>query len=360
MAIGDDRRVRIGVIGTGWWATTAHLPSLKSYPAAEVAAIADPNPERLERAGDTYEIERRYSDYRTMIEREQLDAVIVATPHATHYDIASDVLQHKLGLLLEKPMVLRAREARALTDLAARQNVPLIVGYPWHFVPQHQRLRDAIIAGRLGQIQFVSNHFASMVVEYYRGNPLAYQPVFNWPVTGPSPTTYSEPSIAGGGQGHLQVTHAAGLLLWLTGLRPVSVGAFMENLDCKVDVCDAITVRFDNGAIGTLSSTGTIPVAHSGTQQLEYRIYGTEGFALLDVMTSDCRLHFNDGRIETLEPTPREGRYPSDLTSRHLVDVMLGRAENQSPGEIGARTVELIDGAYTSAATGRFVRMDEL
>ena len=360
MASGDGRRARIGIIGTGWWSTTAHLPSLKSYPLAEVAAIADVTPERLQQAGDRYDVERRYSDYHEMLEREHLDGVIVATPHATHYQIAHDVLDHNIGLLLEKPMAFRAREAHALTKLAAQNNVPLIVGYPWHFVPQHQQLRDAIAAGRLGTIQFVANLFASMVVEYYRGNPLAYQSVFNWPVTGPSPTTYSDPRIAGGGQGHLQVTHAAGLLVWLTGLRPTSIGAFMDNLDCKVDVVDAITVRFDNGAIGTLGSTGTIPTAHSDNQQLEFRIYGTEGFALLDVMSSECRLHFNDGRIETFEPTPPEERYPSEKTSRHLVDVLLGRAENQSSGEVGTRAVELIDGAYTSAATGRFVHVDEL
>src|SRR5947199_298694 len=99
MASGTQRQARIGLIGTGWWTTTAHLPSLKSYPAAELAAIADPNAERLARAGDTYSVERRYSDYHEMLDRESLDGVVVATPHATHYEIARTVLEHKLGLL---------------------------------------------------------------------------------------------------------------------------------------------------------------------------------------------------------------------------------------------------------------------
>lgn len=359
MASSAQERARIGVIGTGWWATTAHLPSLKHYPAAEVAALADPDPERLAQAGDTYEIERRYLDYHDMLERERLDGVIVATPHATHYEIATAVLEHHLGLLLEKPMVLRAHEARALTALAAQQGVPLIIGYPWHFVPQHQQLRALIAAGQLGQIQFVAAHYASMVIEYYRANPLAYQSIFNWPVTGPRATTYSEPGIAGGGQGHLQVTHAAALLLWLTDLRPVQIAAFMEKLDVKVDVCDAISVRFANGAIGTLGSTGAVAAAQVDNQQLELRIYGSAGFALLDVLRSDCRLFFDDGRVETLDPTPPDQRYPSEQTSRHLVDVLLGRDKNRSPGEIGTRVVELLDGAYTSAAEGRFIGVDE-
>ncbi len=360
MAIGEDRRARIGVIGTGWWATTAHLPSLTRYPSAEVAAIADLSSERLNKAGDAFGVERRYTDYRRMLDEERLDGVVVATTHATHYEIARDVLRHKLGLLVEKPMVLHAREARELVELAEAQTVPLIVGYPWHFVAQHEQLRQAIAGGRLGRIQLISSLFASMVIEYYRANPQAYRPIFNWSVTGPTAATYSEPAVAGGGQGHLQVTHAAGLIFWLTGLRAVSVGAFMENCGLKVDLCDAIAVRFDNGALGTVASTGGIAATAANNQQLEYRIYGTEGYALLDVQGGTCSIFSNDGTVETLDPVPSGRGYPQEATSRHLVDVLLGRAENRSPGEVGARVVELLDAAYVSAAQGRIIRVDEL
>lgn len=356
-----DGRARIGLIGAGWWATYAHLPSLTQYPAAEVAAIADPDAARLAQAADTFGVARRYADYRQMLDAERLDGAIVATPHATHYAIAKDVLARGLGLMLEKPMVLRAREARELSDLAAAKGVPLVIGYPYHFIPQHRQLRDLIAAGRLGQLQLVDALFASMVLEYYRANPEAYQQVFKWRVTGPAPTTYSEPRIAGGGQGHLQVTHCAALLLWLTGLRPVEVAAFMENFDVAVDLCDAISVRFDARAVGTLASTGAIPAAQSGHQQLEYRIYGTDGYALLDAMAGACRIHYNDGTIETLDEVPPDRRYPQEATSRHLVDLLLGRAEqNRSPGELGVRVVELLEAAYRSAEEGRVVRVAEL
>lgn len=356
----EHRRARIGVVGAGWWATTAHLPALAQSTDAEVVALADLNERRLHEAGDAFGIERRYLDYRQMLDGERLDGVIVATTHASHFGIARDVLEHRLALLIEKPMVLHAAEARSLVELAEQRGVPLIVGYPWHFVEQHQQLRGLIARGRLGRLQMVSSNFASMVVEYYRGNPEAYRKIFGWKVTGPSAATYSEPSVAGGGQGHLQVTHSAGLLLWLTGLKPLSIGAFMEQFDLKVDLCDAIAVRFEGGAVGTLASTGAIPATHSGNQQLEYRIYGTEGFALLDVLNGTCRLFRNDGGVETLDPVPPDRRYPQETTARHFVDVLHGRAENNSPGEIGWRTVELLEAAYISAAEGRIVAVEEL
>ena len=352
---------RIGIIGTGWWATYAHLPSLSQYPDARVLAIADPNEARLNQAADAFDVAHRHVDYREMLDGERLDGVIVATPHATHYEIAREVLSRGLGLMLEKPMVLRAGEARELCALADEKKAPLVVGYPYHFVPQHQALKERIAAGRLGRLQLVDNLFASMVLEYYRANPLAYEKVFGWEVTGPLSNTYSDPQVAGGGQGHLQVTHSAALLLWLTGLRAAEVAAFMERFDVRVDLCDAISVRFAGGTVGTLASTGGIPAAQSGHQQLEYRLYGSEGYALLDAMAGSCVIHRNDGSSETLPPTPADRLYDPAATSRHLADLLNGRVEeNLSDGTIGVRTVELLDAAYRSAAEGRIVRVDEL
>lgn len=359
----DQRRARIGVIGTGWWATYAHLPSLTSYPRADVVAIADPSAERLAQAGEHFGIRDQYTDYRAMLDRGDLDGVIVATPHATHYAIAADVLARGVPLMLEKPMVLHARQARELVALAEQHHVSLVIGYPYHFIDQHARLRALIADGALGQLQLTHTLFASMVLEYYRANPQAYAGVFRWQVTGPQPTTYSEPSVAGGGQGHLQVTHSAALTLWLTDLRPREVCGFLESFDLKVDLCDALSVRFDGGAIGTLASTGGIPALQSAHQQLELRIYGSQGYALLDAMAGTCSIHYTDGSIEHLDDVPADRRYPQEATSRHLVDLLLSDnplANNTSSGEIGARTVELLEAAYRSARERRLVKIDEL
>jgi predicted dehydrogenase len=355
-----ERRARIALIGAGWWATYAHLPSLTSYPRAEVVALADPTPERLSQAAEAFGVERTYGDYRTMLERERLDGVVVATPHATHAAIARDVLEHDLALMLEKPMVLRAREARQLRELAAARHLPLVVGYPYHFIPQHHTLRQRIADGVLGQLQLVDSLFASMVLEYYRANPQAYQAAFNWSVTGPLPTTYSEPDIAGGGQAHLQMTHSVALLLWLTDLQPTEVFALMERFDVRVDLVDALSVRFEGGTLGSLASTGAISAPQSGHQQLEYRLYGSQGYALLDAMAGTCTIFGNDGAVEELLPTPAAQLYPKELTSRHLVDILLDGVPNQSPAEIGVRTVELLEAAYRSAAEHRPVRVSEL
>lgn len=361
MPSGSERRARIGVIGTGWWATYAHLPTLMNNPRAEVVGIADSSAERLAQAGEHFGIANQFTDYHALLDRDDLDGVIVATSHQAHYDVAVDVLKRGLALMLEKPMVLRARHARELVRLAEQHHAPLVIGYPYHFVDQHAALRARIAEGALGKIQLTHALFASMVLEYYRANPQAYAEVFQWQVTGPQATTYSEPSVAGGGQGHLQVTHSAALVLWLTDLRPLEVAAFLEGFELKVDLCDAISVRFEGGAIGSLSSTGGIPTAQNANQQLEIRLYGSEGYALLDPMAGTCSIFRNDGSIERLPEVPAERRYPLETTSRHLVELIVDpTATNRSNGEVGARTVELLEAAYRSAAERRVVSVGEL
>jgi predicted dehydrogenase len=159
----------------------------------------------------------------------------------------------------------------------------------------------------------------------------------------------------------LQVTHSAALLLWLTGLRAREVAAFMDNFDVKVDLCDAIAVHFAGGTVGTLASTGGIPASQSEHTLLELRVYGSGGFALIDARAGTCSIHYDDGSIERLEDVPADRRYPQAATSRHLVDLILsGDSTNLSDGEIGARTVELLEAAYRSALERRVVSIDEL
>src|SRR5690606_21466145 len=128
-----SQKARIAVIGTGWWATYAHIPALKNNPQAEIVALCDRDPERLKKAADAYQIGTTYTHTKRLLANETIDGVIVATPHATHYALVKTALEHNLHVMVEKPMVLHANEARELVDIAKERGVELIVGYPWHY-----------------------------------------------------------------------------------------------------------------------------------------------------------------------------------------------------------------------------------
>lgn len=355
-------KARIGVVGAGWWSTTAHLPAIKANPDAELVAVADKRPEALTKAAAAYGDFKPYPDQRAMLSSEQLDGVVVCVNHAAHYEAARDCLDAGVHVMLDKPMVLEAKHARDLQDRARANGVELIVGYPWNYTPLTRRAREIIQSGELGAIQFVSVLFSSMVIEFLRGNDKAYSGAFGYKVTGPG-AVYSDPKLSGGGQGHLQVTHSAGALMFITGLRASVVSSFMENYGLAVDLTDAISVRFEaqNGTpvIGTLSSTGNIAVGDSGL--LDVQIYCEHGRLALEEIASTLYVRYPDGREERLGPLPPEERYPSHAPANNLIDICLGRGVNGSPADVGVRVVELLDAAYRSAADGgRPVRVADL
>ena len=350
-------KARIGVIGCGWWATRAHLPALQANPDAVIAGIADPDADNRGRAAARFDIppERVFADAAEMLETVELDAAIVAVPHSTHAPLARTVLERGLHLLLEKPMTIDPRDAHALAALAEARGVELIVGYPWHYNRQVLAVRDAIAEGRIGPIEYVSCQFASIVRELYRGNPEPYRDVLGYSVNPPGMRTYADPEIAGGGQGQTQVTHSAALLFLLTGLKPVSVAALAESFELAVDLADAIVVRFDNGAIGSLGSTGS--VLPGLEEMLEYRIFGARGHIVFDVNDGAAAIYGPDGAVEHLPAPPVEERYPDWAPADNLVDVVLGSGVNGSPASLGVLTVEFVDATYRAARGSRTIQV---
>ena len=315
--------------------------------------MVDNDPAKLRAVKQAYGIDARFISYQEMMQTVRPDGVVLAVPHALHYSIARDVLDAGVNLMIEKPMTLKSREAWELVRLSRQKGVHLTVGYPYNYTSHARAAREAVRSGSIGEIQLVSGLFASMVIEFLRGNPKAYREIFKFPVTGPGENTYSDPTLAGGGQGHLQVTHLAGLMFWVTCLRPREVFAMMENLDVQVDVIDAISIRFDNGALGTLASTGTI--AAGQRQDHEMRIYGTKGSIILNPIPGRLSIHYGSDDVRKFPDLTAEESYPEKATARNLVDLILGGTDTCGPAEIGAITVDLLDAAYRSAGSGQKV-----
>ena len=343
-------RVRIGVAGVGHWARTAHLPAVASHPHAELVALADPDRPNLERSARRYGVEACFDDPAAMLAECELDALIVAAPHRYHYEIALDAVGRGVHVLVEKPLVLEPADGRALIAATAAAGVEIVVGYTWHYNLQVLRARAWIEDGRIGSIHYVQSFFGSSPINLYRGAPEldVYAYGAGEAFDGPLATTYSEPDLAGGGQGQTQLTHSIALLIFLTGLEPERVTAFMDRQGTAVDVVDALAIRFRGGALGVVGSTGAVaPVTHTDT--LEYIIHGSVGHVHFGVMDGSLRLYGQDGTIE--EPVlPPQDRYPMTSPARNLIDLASGSGINGSPAWIGQLTVETLHAAYRSAA----------
>jgi predicted dehydrogenase len=361
-------KARIAVIGTGWWSSAAHFPALQRHPDAEVVAICDQREAAVAQTAEAFGIDRTYTDYRELLANETFDGVIIAVWHVAHYEVTRACLEHDLHVMLEKPMVLNAKHAKELVDLAAQRKRELIIGYPYHFAPRVLQAREVIQSGELGDVRYINCFFGSAAMGHLSGDDKPYGDMFEYPLMGPG-DVYGDPERSGGGQGHLQITHAAGLMHFITGLRPVSVTALMNNLGTRVDVVDAITARMDNGALANIGSTGTLQLSDSGV--LELHVACEHGRIYFDFVTGAGCVHHADGTEEVIESEfirdltegcdQPESLYPLHDTSTNLVDVINGKAENGSPSSFGWWTVELLDAAYRSAGDdGRVVTVASL
>ena len=348
-----NKRARVGVIGAGWWATFAHLPSLSTYPEAELIGLADANSEKAAQAAEKFGVLRHFTNHRELLALKP-DVVLIATPHNTHYPLAKDALLASADVMIEKPMVVDPAHGRELVAIAREKGLHLHVGYPYPYMRHSRLLRGLIEAGDLGDILFVTSLFATSVLSFYRGDTAYAGAPEAGAMWAPGTTTYSDPT-RGGGQMLTQVTHASSLLFFLTGLRPTDVHAFTGNHDTQVDVWDAVNFRTASGACGSVASTGTVPNNQKVIE--EYRIFGSKGHAALDTSKGTLEIFFNDGTVRKETPLADDEFYPAHLTSRQLVDTFLGKSPVHASGDLGLVTVEFLAAALESARTGQVVEL---
>jgi predicted dehydrogenase len=144
-------RVRVGVVGTSWFADGFHLPNLVSHPQAVVAAICGRNRERADELATKYAIPNVFTDYQAMIGSGMLDALVVITPDAMHYPIAMAALDAGLHVLCEKALALTAAQAREMYERAEARGVKHMVLFTWRWAPHFRYLHQLIEQGFVGR-----------------------------------------------------------------------------------------------------------------------------------------------------------------------------------------------------------------
>lgn len=350
----SHKRPKIAVIGTGWWSTEFHIPSLRSYEDCELVALVDPNTEKRKKAESMFEIPTGFASSEELLSVMQIDGAVVATPSALHYPVVKKLLENNVNVMVEKPFTILSSEAYELVKLADTKRLHLTIGYTFHHTNAAKMLKKALDNEEIGDLLLVNGLFASMVEAYYRGRPEEYKKIFNWAITGPDPLTFSDPKLAGGGQGQTQITHAIGMILYAMNQRVTQVAAFMENLDLKVDLIDAISFVCDKKTLGSLGSTGNL--REGDNHQQEFRYYGTKGYILHDMRSGRLLVRNSKGQQYEVDNSNIGDAYPAGATSRHLVDLISDKTTlNLAPGLQAAWAVEFIEAAYRSAETKSIV-----
>ncbi len=347
------KKLRVGIIGAGSWAIASHIPNLLSNPEVELVAVHRIEEELVMNVKEKFGFQYATTDYRQLL-AHQLDVVLVGSPAAVHYEHAKAAIESGAHVLCEKPFTLRASEAWELDELAKKKKLHLLLAYGWNYKRIITEAKRIMEEKGVGHIESMMVHMASPARELLQ-NKGSYHGASNQFDTNPS--TWTNPQLSGGGFAQAQTTHSLGIGLWLSGLRAQEVYAQMYNASPHIDLHNAFSIRFTNGAVGTIFGASNPMGANKfslNKHQLEIRIFGDNGQLIVDLERELMWWYRSENEQFSLDLKDNEAAYDCIGPVQTIVDLALGKpVQNNSPAELGARVVEVIETAYASATSGR-------
>ncbi|MBT3272026.1 MAG: Gfo/Idh/MocA family oxidoreductase, partial [Spirochaetales bacterium] len=144
------KTVGAAIIGAGSIAEIAHFPSIKEIPEVRLVSAADPVEEYRNRAVEKWGAEEVYDDYEKMIERDDIDLVIIASPNVYHHEQAVACAQAGKHVILEKPFACTNTEAWDIVRTAKEYGTKVMVGCNYRFWEQHLIAKELLSKNIIG------------------------------------------------------------------------------------------------------------------------------------------------------------------------------------------------------------------
>ena len=320
---------RVALIGAGTMARH-HLPLLVEF-GADIRVICEPSSNNYELTLEMLEelggpAPPNEPVLAQLLEKfaYELDAAFIITPHNLHHDQAKICLEAGLHVLLEKPMVMNAGEARSLIETRDRCGKHLVVAFQGGLSPQIRYATELIASGDLGELRTVTG--------------MMWQ---GW-IASSAGSWRQVPEIAGGGMFFDSGAHLLNTVCTLVGEDFESVAAWMDNRGTPVDVDGVVMARLESGALVTLNSCGdSIPGLHN-----EIYVNLTRGVIRTGSYGERLLIRRED-ETEYIEVT---GLPKMRGAWEQFTQVCAGEIENPCPPEVGLRMAILWDAMNESAS----------
>jgi predicted dehydrogenase len=308
-------------------------------------------------AQQALQVAETYTDWLEMLERANLDAVVVSTPHNAHAEPTLAALQRGLHVLVEKPMALTGQDARAMVAAADKAKKVLMVAYNRRFTGKWQTVKRQIQVGAIGRLRQINCAVSSYRRWFWEAESIPADVLaLARQITGMPDEFFAgwqewhrDPAQMGGGSFVDVGVHWLDIMLWLAGAPAVEVAAFTENAGLPVDSFVNVQARLANDVLLSMTYADSVPQGiRSGDEHL--MIVGEQG-VLFDDVDGAIWLH-RDGERKKLVVEA-----PDTPVSAVFVAAVLDGEPNLSPAHEGAQDVEFIEAVYRSAAEGRIIRM---
>lgn len=355
-----ETELRVGVIGVGKFARGSLIPQLLATGRAKLTAISRPDTVRLEEAQRELNASRIFTDWRDLLKQETPDAVIIATSHNTHAEIAIEALKSGAHVFVEKPMALNANDAWDMVDAAENAGRVLMVGYNSRLSTAWQSVKKALDQGVIGKLRqlnvvwCINGRWLWETDNAPQDLRLAMEKKESggdWIKKG---SWLTDPGRAGGGMFVSDACHVIDLIIWL-GEAPVSrIVAFQENAGLSTDCFMTVQAVLVNGVDVSLVFGAGVDAEPGFFGDGRMSIHGD-----IDILKADWQ-GWNPSRDTKVLVTAKGATSIVEESSANtpigsFIETILDGAPNRCSAREAAHTDEFIEGAYKSAATGQIV-----
>ena len=314
-------RAKIGLVGLGYWGPNLarnfdHL--------AQLAWLCDVDDENRAPFESRYPSARGTGDYSDLLDDPELDAVVIATPVPTHYELAKQALEAGKHVLVEKPPAMKGAEMDELVSLATERDLVLMPGHLLLYHPGVRKLKELVESGALGDVLCVYTNRQNLGIVRTNENAL-------WSLG----------------------VHDLSVILWLIGEDPVEVSAHGRDfLNPGVEDVVFCYLRFPSGKIAHMHLSWLDP-----HKMRKMTVVGSEKMVVFDDMELERKVTVYEkapwepaesyGEWRTRTGDISSPKIPNDeplrLELEHFLELIAGRGDRRAVAEDGARVVRALD-----------------
>jgi predicted dehydrogenase len=329
------RTIKVGVIGAGYWGPNL-IRNFYQLPDTELVMVCDLKQERLDHIQGRYPSVKTSRDYHDLLASDA-EAIVIATPVATHYKLALECLQAGKHVLIEKPLTCASREAVEIVAAGEKAGKVVMTGHTFVYNPAVVALKNIIASGDLGRIYYVSAT---------RVNLGLYQPDINvvWDLA----------------------PHDVSILLDVLGMEPVAASA-RGGMYVKPGVHDVayLTLYFNDGVMADMRVSWLDP---SKIRLLT--IVGSKKMIIYDDIEPVEKIKIFDKGVDVQPYTdtyeefhlayrygdvvayPLKWEEPLKLECMHFIECVREGKTPHSDGRMGLKVVQVIEAAQKSLLNG--------
>jgi len=337
-----SKKLKVGVAGAGQIAKVLHIHEYAESPDCELVAIYNENLDYCQDVIAEYQPQGvKFYDNLDEFLACGVEAISVCERNHLHAPVSIKALEAGVHVLCEKPMALNLEDAQAMIDAAKKAGKVLMIDQSQRYSPAHKKAKAVIDSGVLGKIYHLQTTFA-------HPGPEGWSKTSEW---------FFNKSIAGFGPLADLGVHKCDLVRWLTGLEATKIIAHKATLEKPGTVEDnsQALVQFDNGALGTISTSWTC----HGTEDNSLTLFCEKGVLRLNYEADSIVVYdkLNGGRAVydagAIQSNDQDKWYLGVIQG--FVDAILGRADVPVPAIDGYKALEMVVAMEQSIETGGWV-----